>query len=243
MPRVCLKQTTRCMDSCALPAVRCRPPARHFMTRCRRCRLVLRRSGRCRWRPGARRPKAHGETVRRPPRRCGVRRTPTDHTLPCSCRNSSWPGPGSGPPSARRRPRRRMRCVPRRSRDNPGCMPSRCLRCTPPSGSMTVRKPQRLAELAKTLNTPLAEAIAEHARGLANHDGDLLDAAADRFADMGAVALAADAAAQAAREHAHTGHRGKEVEVVGQGALAGRPGRSTDTGSRCRGAAAAHQRP
>jgi hypothetical protein len=27
------------------------------------------------------------------------------------------------------------------------------------------------------------------ARGLANHDGDLLDAAADRFADIGAVAL------------------------------------------------------
>ena len=71
---------------------------------------------------------------------------------------------------------------------------------------------ERLAELAKTLNTPLAEAIAEHARGLANHDGDLLDAAADRFADMGAVALAADASAQAAREHAHAGRRGKELE-------------------------------
>jgi ATP/maltotriose-dependent transcriptional regulator MalT len=71
---------------------------------------------------------------------------------------------------------------------------------------------ERLAELAKTLNTPLAEAIAEHARGLADHDGDLLDAAADRFAHLGAVALAADAAAQAAREHARTGKRGKELE-------------------------------
>jgi DNA-binding CsgD family transcriptional regulator/energy-coupling factor transporter ATP-binding protein EcfA2 len=71
---------------------------------------------------------------------------------------------------------------------------------------------ERLAELAKTLNTPLAEAIAEHARGLANHDGDLLDAAADRFADLGALALAADASAQAAREHAHAGRRGKELE-------------------------------
>jgi ATP/maltotriose-dependent transcriptional regulator MalT len=71
---------------------------------------------------------------------------------------------------------------------------------------------ERLAELATTLNTPLAEAIAAHARGLADHDGDLLDAAADRFADMGAVALAADAAAQAAREHAHTGQRGKAVK-------------------------------
>jgi DNA-binding CsgD family transcriptional regulator len=71
---------------------------------------------------------------------------------------------------------------------------------------------ERLAELAKTLNTPLAEAIATHAGGLANQDGDVLDAAAARFADLGAVALAADAAAQAAREHARTGHRGKEVE-------------------------------
>jgi DNA-binding CsgD family transcriptional regulator len=71
---------------------------------------------------------------------------------------------------------------------------------------------ERLAELATTLNTPLAEAIAEHARGLADHDGDVLDAAADRFAELGAVALAADAAAQAAREHARTGKRGKELE-------------------------------
>ena len=71
---------------------------------------------------------------------------------------------------------------------------------------------ERLAELAMTLNTALAEAIAEHARGLADHDGDLLDATAERFADMGAVALAADAAAQAAREHARTGQRGKEIK-------------------------------
>jgi DNA-binding CsgD family transcriptional regulator len=69
----------------------------------------------------------------------------------------------------------------------------------------------RVEELATTLNTPLAEVVAAHARGLADRDGDLLDAAADRFADLGAVALAADAAAQAAREHARTGHRGKEI--------------------------------
>jgi ATP/maltotriose-dependent transcriptional regulator MalT len=71
---------------------------------------------------------------------------------------------------------------------------------------------ERLAQLAKTLNTPMAEAIAEHARGLADQDGDVLDAAAERFADIGAVALAADAAAQAAREHARTGQRGKETK-------------------------------
>jgi DNA-binding CsgD family transcriptional regulator len=71
---------------------------------------------------------------------------------------------------------------------------------------------ERLAQLAETLNTPMAEAIAEHARGLADHDGDVLDAAADRFAELGAMALAADAAAQAAREHARTGQRGKETK-------------------------------
>jgi DNA-binding CsgD family transcriptional regulator len=70
----------------------------------------------------------------------------------------------------------------------------------------------RVAKLAKTLNTPLAEAIATHARGLAGRDGDLFDAAADRFAEMGALALAADAAAQAAREHAHAGHHARHVK-------------------------------
>jgi DNA-binding CsgD family transcriptional regulator len=70
----------------------------------------------------------------------------------------------------------------------------------------------RVERLAKILNTPLAEAVAVHARGLANHDGDLLDVAARLFADMGALAFAADAGAQAAAEHARKGHRGKEVE-------------------------------
>jgi hypothetical protein len=60
----------------------------------------------------------------------------------------------------------------------------------------------RLEELARMLNTPLAEAIAIQARGLARQDGDLLDAAASRFADIGALTLAADAAAQAAGDHA-----------------------------------------
>lgn len=70
----------------------------------------------------------------------------------------------------------------------------------------------RVQKLARTLNTPLAEAVAVHARGLANHDGNRLDVAAGRFADMGAMAFAADAAAQAAAEHAREGHRGKQVE-------------------------------
>ena len=73
---------------------------------------------------------------------------------------------------------------------------------------------ERLAELARHSDTPLAQAIAEHARGLADHDGDLLDAAANRFIEMGALALAADAAAQAAREHARTGERGKGLNSL-----------------------------
>lgn len=70
----------------------------------------------------------------------------------------------------------------------------------------------RVEELARKLNTPLAQAIFTHARGLAHHDGDVLDAAASRFAELGALALAADAMAQAAIEHARSGNRGKEVE-------------------------------
>ncbi|ORA14226.1 LuxR family transcriptional regulator [Mycobacterium arosiense ATCC BAA-1401 = DSM 45069] len=70
----------------------------------------------------------------------------------------------------------------------------------------------RVAELVGTLNTPSARAVADHARGLAQHDGDLLDAAAHRFADLGGLAFAADASAQAAGEHARAGDRRKEVE-------------------------------
>lgn len=70
----------------------------------------------------------------------------------------------------------------------------------------------RLEELASTLNTPLAEAIATHARGLAHHDGDVVGVAAAQFTDLGALALAAGALAQAAEEHGRNGHRDREVE-------------------------------
>ncbi len=70
----------------------------------------------------------------------------------------------------------------------------------------------RLAELARVLAAPLPEAISAHARALRDRDGHLLDEVADRFAGIGAMALAADAAAQAAREHARTGERARELE-------------------------------
>ncbi len=73
-------------------------------------------------------------------------------------------------------------------------------------------KSMRLRELAQLLCSPFAAAATAHARGLADHDGARLDAAADQFDQMGAVAMAADAAAHAAREHARAGQRIKELE-------------------------------
>lgn len=70
----------------------------------------------------------------------------------------------------------------------------------------------RLADLSRTLTTPWAQATATHARGLADYDGELLDAAADQFAATGATALAADAAAHAAAEHARSGEHNKHLE-------------------------------
>ena len=70
----------------------------------------------------------------------------------------------------------------------------------------------RLAELAGILNTPMAEVVADQARGLSEHDAGLLDAVARRFSELGALAFAADAAAQAAEEHARDGDRGNTFE-------------------------------
>ncbi|GFG99414.1 hypothetical protein MTIM_52930 [Mycobacterium timonense] len=71
---------------------------------------------------------------------------------------------------------------------------------------------RRLERLARILSTALAEAVADHARGLAQYDGGLLDSAAQQFADLGALTLAADASAQAAGEYARRGERGEKFE-------------------------------
>ncbi|WP_235733932.1 helix-turn-helix transcriptional regulator [Mycolicibacterium austroafricanum] len=72
----------------------------------------------------------------------------------------------------------------------------------------------RLRQCAAQLASPLAEAIAAHSSGLSDHDGDRLDAAADMFDRLGAAAMAADASAHAAREHARVGARVKELEAT-----------------------------
>ncbi len=71
---------------------------------------------------------------------------------------------------------------------------------------------KRVDELARMLNSPSAQAVADHARGLAQHDGHLLDVAAHKFADLGALAFAADASAQAASEYSRRGDRREEIE-------------------------------
>lgn len=70
----------------------------------------------------------------------------------------------------------------------------------------------RLSQLAEMLDCRLTSAMAAHARGLGEHDGARLDDAADRFEEVGALALAADASAHAAREHARSGTRLRELE-------------------------------
>ena len=70
----------------------------------------------------------------------------------------------------------------------------------------------RIQAVASQLDSPVAVAISLHSRALTNRDGGGLDAAADGFERIGALVLAADAAAHAAREHAHAGHRGHELE-------------------------------
>ena len=69
----------------------------------------------------------------------------------------------------------------------------------------------RLAALAAVLDTPRAAISAAHATALAHDDGAGLDAAAVRWAGIGAMALAADAAAQAAVAHRARGARGSAL--------------------------------
>ncbi|CRZ15438.1 regulatory protein LuxR [Mycolicibacterium neworleansense] len=61
---------------------------------------------------------------------------------------------------------------------------------------------RRVRHLARAHGGRMAEAITAHGLGLAQHDPDQLVTATDRFEAIGALALAADAAAHAAQEYA-----------------------------------------
>ena len=72
----------------------------------------------------------------------------------------------------------------------------------------------RLAALAAALDTPRAAIAAAHAAALACDDGAGLDAVAVHWAETGALALAADAAAQAALAHRAGGARGSALAAA-----------------------------
>lgn len=94
---------------------------------------------------------------------------------------------------------------------------------------------RRIRQLARRLGGRMAEAIAAHSIGVARNDPDQLVVAADRFEAMGALALAADASAHAARQFAQTGCLGGELESTARALwLAGRSGALTPA-LRCAG--------
>jgi DNA-binding NarL/FixJ family response regulator len=65
----------------------------------------------------------------------------------------------------------------------------------------------RINSLADDLDSPLVAACAAHVQGMVSGDGDRLDEVSARFDAMGAVLLAADAAADAAAAHDRVGDR------------------------------------
>jgi DNA-binding CsgD family transcriptional regulator len=66
----------------------------------------------------------------------------------------------------------------------------------------------RITTVAAGVDGPLAPVLAEHARALVDADAAGLDAVAERFAALGAILMAAEAAAQAARHYAQLGRSG-----------------------------------
>jgi DNA-binding CsgD family transcriptional regulator len=68
-----------------------------------------------------------------------------------------------------------------------------------------------LERLAAAMDGPLAPACAAHAGALAARDGAALDRAAAAFEAVGAVLLAAEAAAEAAAAHCAKGRRGRSL--------------------------------
>ena len=72
----------------------------------------------------------------------------------------------------------------------------------------------RLLELSKLVDGPLVDAIAAHARGLADDDGDRLDEAARGFSAMRLDLFAAEAGFAAARVHRRDGRRARAFAAL-----------------------------
>src|SRR5439155_19356965 len=67
----------------------------------------------------------------------------------------------------------------------------------------------RLSDLAARSEGRWAPAFAAHAEGVTNDDGAAIDAVATEFEDMGALLMAAEAAAEASAAFQRSGHRSK----------------------------------
>lgn len=93
----------------------------------------------------------------------------------------------------------------------------------------------RIRQLVHLHGGPLAEAIGAHSRGLARHDPAQLVSAADAFEALGALALAGDAAAHAAREYARAGCRGAELESAARARWLAAQGAAVTPALRCAG--------
>lgn len=70
---------------------------------------------------------------------------------------------------------------------------------------------ERIAELAEVVDGAWPPAFLAHAQGLAADDGALLDLAADRFEDIGALLMAAECAAEAAAAHGRAGLKARST--------------------------------
>jgi len=74
----------------------------------------------------------------------------------------------------------------------------------------------RLEQLAEVVDGPLVRAMADHARGLVDDDGVLLDGAAAAFATSGADLYGAEASLTAARTHRRAGKRASAFAALAQ---------------------------
>lgn len=72
----------------------------------------------------------------------------------------------------------------------------------------------RLASLASTIDSAMVAAFATQSAALAASDGPGLDLAAQRFADLGAILLAAEAAVQAAAVHGRAGDTSRQLAAL-----------------------------
>ncbi|GFG95648.1 hypothetical protein MTIM_15270 [Mycobacterium timonense] len=138
------------------------------------------------------------------------------------------------------RPPRRTRCGRRKPRKRPGCTSRKCGHAMHPFASAIVGRP-RESRNSSDLEHRIGTGGRRPCPRLAQRDPALLDAAAHEFADLGALAFAADVGACGQRTRP-PGQPPQGDRVVDVGARPGRSMRIAHTGARGRSAPASLQR-